>query len=84
MYLLKERYNPIIFIRFEDQPQGGEIDINRTLHKRKIVLLLVYICTRSKHADDLHFSHFRLNDAYGGRPVITYRDLDAPRDGDEY
>merc|ERR1719511_458359 len=25
----------------------------------------------------------RLNDAYGGRPVITYRDLDAPRDGDE-
>merc|ERR1719295_1020027 len=22
----------------------------------------------------------RLNDAYGGRPVITYRDLDAPRD----
>merc|ERR1719273_1760128 len=26
----------------------------------------------------------RLNDAYGGRPVITYRDLDAPREGDEY
>ena len=30
------------------------------------------------------FLNFRLNDAYGGRPVITYRDLDAPRDGDEY
>ena len=26
----------------------------------------------------------RLNDAYGGRPVITYRDLDAPRDFDEF
>ena len=31
-----------------------------------------------------YFLTFRLNDAYGGRPVITYRDLDAPREGDEY
>ena len=34
---------------------------------------------------NLSFCSFcRLNDAYGGRPVITYRDLDAPREGDEY
>ena len=40
--------------------------------------IIDYILTRS------FFLNFRLNDAYGGRPVITYRDLDAPRDGDEY
>jgi hypothetical protein len=42
------------------------------------------LCNKLKKTLITIFLIFRLNDAYGGRPVITYRDLDAPRDGDEY
>ena len=27
---------------------------------------------------------FRMENPYSGRPIITYRDLDAPRDFDEF
>ena len=32
----------------------------------------------------VQFFFFRMDNPYAGRPIITYRDLDAPRDYDEF